>query len=352
MDGKEKSRSWFCVWNNPQNEFPDFEPHEISETVLDIWVNEKPTRSGAVAYCISSEGLIHLHMVLEDSNQARFSALKSLYPKAHLEPTKGTKEQAEDYINKRGKFVEKGEQVLYIARHGEIKGAQGRRKDLEVIQDWIEQGKSPREIMSQDIRYRMYEKIIRDAYFDKILSETPVVRDIKVFWHTGPPGSGKTYTYVKYCDQFGQDNVYLLTDYDSGGLDLYFGQKYLFLDEFRGQIKFSTLLGMLQGYKQQFHARYTNIWALWSEVHITSISAPEDVYKNMVTDNRDIDVIEQLYRRINVIVYHWKDGNGYHEFEMPMSEYKGREDLVSRALGHDIGSDFIKVGDQETLPFL
>ncbi len=351
MDGKEKSRSWFCVWNNPQIEYPDSEPHEIAETVLDIWVKEKPTRSGAVAYCISSENLIHLHMVLEDSNQARFSALKSLYPKAHLEPTKGTKEQAEDYINKRGRFTEKGEQVVYIARYGEIKGAQGQRKDLEIIQDWIEQGKTPREILSQDIRYRRYEKMIRGAYFDKRFQETPVVRDVKVFWHTGESGTGKTYSYSKYCNSFGQDNVYLFTDYDNGGLDFYSGEKYLFLDEFRGQMKFSTLLGLLQGYKQQFHARYTNVWGLWSEVHITSVLMPDEVYKNMVTDNCDTDVIEQLYRRINTIIYHSKDHNGYHKFEIPMSEYKGRKDLISRALGNNTGSDFIKVSDQETLPF-
>ena len=36
----------------------------------------------------------------------------------------GNKQQAEDYIQKLGKFEEKGEQVIYIARYGEIKGKQ------------------------------------------------------------------------------------------------------------------------------------------------------------------------------------------------------------------------------------
>lgn len=112
----EKCRSWFCVLNNPQKLYPDLEPNQIAETVLEIWIKDHPTRTGAVAYCISEQGLIHLHMVLEDSNQARFTAIQKLFPKSHIDPTRGTKEQAEDYIHKRGKFAEKGEQVIYIAK--------------------------------------------------------------------------------------------------------------------------------------------------------------------------------------------------------------------------------------------
>jgi len=73
----------------------------------------------------------HLHLVLEDSNTARFSAIKKAYPTAHIEPTMGSKAQAEDYIQKKGKFAGKGEKTLYIARRGEIQGRQGQQTDLE-----------------------------------------------------------------------------------------------------------------------------------------------------------------------------------------------------------------------------
>ena len=75
MDGKESARSWFCVLNNPQDIYSG-EPQDIAEQVLKEWVKDYPTRTGAVSYCISADGLIHLHMVLEDSNKARFSSLK------------------------------------------------------------------------------------------------------------------------------------------------------------------------------------------------------------------------------------------------------------------------------------
>ncbi len=190
LDNKESSRSWFCVLNNPQ-EIYSGEPNEIAEKCLEDWVKESPTRTGAVAYCISSDNLIHLHMVLEDSNKARFSALKHIYTKAHLEPTKGTKEQAEAYINKTGKFQEKGEKIIYIARYGEIKGSQGQRNDLVIIEELLELGKTPNEIFEMSLAFRKYDRIIRDAYYSKRAKETPMKRKIKVFWHFGEAGSGK-----------------------------------------------------------------------------------------------------------------------------------------------------------------
>ena len=64
-------------------------------------------------------------------------------------------------------------------------------------------------------------------------------------------------------------------------------------------------------------ARYANILPLWEEVHITSVIPPEKLYKN-----REHDSIQQLLRRIHVIVYHWKDKeDNYHEREFPMSDY-------------------------------
>lgn len=157
MESKASSKSWFCVFNNPQEVYSG-EPDVIAEQVLEEWVKDHPTRTGAVAYCVSADGLHHLHMVLEDTNKARFSALKKAYPKAHLEPTMGNKQQAEDYIQKRGKYQEKGEKVLYIARYGTIKGNQGARRDFDIIEQLIEEGMTPNQIMEQSFAYRRYEK--------------------------------------------------------------------------------------------------------------------------------------------------------------------------------------------------
>lgn len=351
MENTTSARSWFCVWNNPQ-EILTGDSAQIAENALDMWVTGYPTRVGAVAYCISADGLIHLHMVLEDSNKARFSAVKKAYPKAHIEPTQGNREQAEDYIQKRGKFSEKGEQVIYIARFGEIKGRQGQRKDFDIISDYIEQGLTPNQILNMNFGYRRYEKMIRSAFFEKRKNDTPFIRDVKVYWHVGLSGSGKTYTAQLLMEQRGRDEVYLVTDYDSGGFDNYCAQKVLFLEEYRGQFRYSMLLNLIDKYMYEFHSRYTNIVGLWTEVHITSIMPPEEVYRNMVTDTntRQLDPIEQLKRRITTIVYHYKDGDKYKTYEMPMTEYIDMNDLREKATGQE----FIPVteADYEQYDFL
>lgn len=327
MDSKAKTKSWFCVLNNPQDVY-DGEPNEIAEKALEEWVKDHPTRTGAVAYCISADGLKHLHMVLEDTNMARFSALKKAYPKAHLEPTMGNKQQAEDYIQKRGKFEEKGEQVIYIARYGEIKGKQGARMDFDVIEELIEQGLTPNEVMEQSFGYRRYERMIKQAYFWKRFKETPPVREIKVYWHVGESGTGKSYTYVKLVEEKGEQDVYMYSDFETGGLDNYCGEPVLFMDEFRGQIQFSVLMKLLQGYKMpsmpgiQTHCRFG------LRCNITSVLPPERVYQTMVRENRDLDTMKQLFRRINFVVYHYRDEDAkYREFIIPMEKYTDYETL-------------------------
>jgi len=316
------SKSWFCVFNNPEKYGYVGEPEKVVERVIEEWVGDSDTRTCAVNFCISAEGLNHLHAVFEDKKAMRFSAIKKLFKSMHIEPTKGNKEQAEDYINKRGKFEEKGEVIVYQGRHGEIKGAQGQRKDLERIEELILDGFNPQEIMDLDFSYRKFSNIIKEGYYRKRSKETPPLREVKVYWHIGVSGSGKSYTYVQLCEEMGEENIYFLTDYQNGGFDGYCGEKCLFMDEFKGQIPYNQLLIMLQGYKAQVHARYTNAYMLWDEVHITSVFKPSEVYKKMVTDGREVDNFEQLRRRIDYVVMHERNGNGeYIRQCIPMAEY-------------------------------
>ena len=127
------------------------------------------------------------------------------------------------------------------------------------------------------------------------------------------------------------DNVYLMNDYTGGGLDLYQGEKILFLDEFRGQLRYSVLLNMLDGYRTQVHCRYTNVYALWTEVHITSVLPPEMVYNKMVTENKDVDTLKQLMRRINTIQYHYRQSGEYLTYEMDAMDYVDYATLKSKA---------------------
>lgn len=326
------SKSWFAVFNNPQDHGYDGEPQDVLKRLVQRWIEGHPTRSCAMTYCESAEGLRHVHMVLEDEKAMRFSMIQKVFLGVHLESTKGSKEQAEDYINKRGKWQEKGESILAKDGFGVIKGCQGKSRDLDVIEELINQGKTPSEIMSVSLRYRLYEKEIKSAYFAKRKAETPFVRDVKVIWHVGASGSGKSYSCSKVMESFGEDNVYFVSQYGNGFMDDYGGQKVLFMDEFRGGIRYSELLAMLDNYKTQIHARYSDVYALWTEVHITSVFPPDALYSKMVEEHKDIDTFQQLKRRINTIVYHWRGKDNFFSYEMDMESYTDYDDLKRIAL--------------------
>lgn len=368
------SRSWFVVFNNPEyiitykcdstgelirdrnndkiiessipSEFHGQSPEELCDSCLKLWVGDSETRTGAVSYCISAKGLHHLHMVLEEAAPVRFSKVKKVFPRAHLEPTRGTKAEAENYINKLGVWAEKGEQIVCIKYHGEIKGRQGQRSDLEDIEQMLKDGIHPNDILLKSLKYERYSSMITQHYYRHKLKAAPVERDIKVYWHVGPSGCGKTHVLHQLKSEH-VDDVYLVSNYQTGYLDNYIGESILFLDEFRGQIPFSTLLTMLQGYTSYFHARYHNIAGLWTEVHITSVFPPERLYKKMVDAvDQDIDTIEQLKRRITGIFYHWKNEQEYFNYYCEMQDYISYQHLVLNALGYSPDT-FRKIEEDE-----
>lgn len=332
------SRSWFAVLNNPDKHGYAGTPQESCQQLRDEWIKDSNTRSGAWIYCVSADGLHHIHMVLEDKTSMRFTVIKKTYGTngMHFEATKGNKKQAEAYILKEPPFEEKGEQVLYVCRHGEITAAQGQRSDLLNISDLINAGMNPDEVMEVNFSYRRYEKLIRSAYFSKRKKETPVKRGVKVHFIVGESGSGKSHTYTTLCDEHDESNIYFFSDYEGGGFDNYCGEPILFLDEYKGQFRFSQLLLLLDTYKAQVHARYSNIWALWTEVYITSVYPPEELYKKMVEeDARGIDKQQQLMRRITDITYCFTDDCGdYKRYTLPMDLYKGFDNLKVEAINN------------------
>lgn len=335
IDEKElkdtKSKSWFLVIGNPQLHFLNEKnesktPQEICEEVVNEWCGNDENKSAACVYSISAKGFIHLHVCCCDKQAQRFSAVKKIFPRANIRATKGTKAQVEDYIHKRGKFEEKGEITVTSYQKGELIGRQGQRTDIKNIRDLVENGYTPQQIFKSNIVYRRYEKMVRDEYFEHKMQQTPVMRDVKVYWHVGESGCGKSYTAVKLCEEYGRDNVYIVNNYGTGMFDKYFGQSILFMDEFKCDIKFQELLSLLDVYTNQVHCRYSNSYMLWNEVHITSVFPPEECYKMMVGQSEH-DSYQQLKRRISFVVYHYKEGNEFKSFEEKIEDYTTYEGL-------------------------
>lgn len=350
------SRSWFAVFSNPEQHGYDGSPEDIIEKLKQEWIGDNPLRKGWWGYCISEKGLPHVHMVLEDSGSCRFSKVKKAYPNAHLEETKGNKKQVLAYIKKEPPFDEKGEQVLCFVSYGNIEGnkrfaVSNTNDTLATIEMLIEEGMTPNQIMYEDIRLRREENLIRKCYFAKRYKETPPMRTVKVVWHCGDSGCGKSYSYIDLCEKYGDDLVYFFSDYANrgiGGFDGYCGEPYLFMDELKqDSLPFELLLIITQGYRSQIHCRFSNCFALWEEVHITSIFSPEDIYGGMVSrENQNKDTIKQLLRRITKYVYHYKVNGEYKTFELSGDQYSDFDDLKKRATG----TEFVQIQDED-IPF-
>jgi len=351
MDDK-RCRCWFCVLNNPQKIFKDLKPEQMVDRVIETWMMKK-TRGCAVNYEIGDSKTQHMHMVLYDPAKTSFKALQKLFPSIHIEPLRGSKKDALAYIEKRDKFSEKNHTVVIPAKYaGNIEDNQGKRVDLIKVQEMIDSGMRPDDIMDENIILRRHEKIIKDAYFRKRILETPAFREVTVFWHVGEAGTGKSHSYLDLCEQYGEENIYFVSDYENGGMDNYFAEQILFLDEYKGSLPFQRFLQWLDGYKIQIHARYSNSYALWNEVHVTSVFPIEEAYSFMVdTDRRSRDSIKQLLRRIHTVVYHYKENGNFKTFELPATEYIDYATLKRQAKANIKKNDFLTVDDDEPLPF-
>ena len=335
-------------------------PEYLADFLMMLWNDSGKGRTSAVAVCESENGLYHAHMALYGNTTTLKNVANILY-KSHVEPQLGGKKELAAYLLKEGKYAEKNEKVLFTKGIEFIQDKQGKRTDLDAIEDLLIKGWTPKQILDESIYFYKYERVIKQRYIDLRLQNAPVRQKIYCEYHVGKSGSGKTYTYDLLCEQYGADNIYVMTDFDnqaSGGLDKYMemgAPEILFMDEFKGEgLSFQKLLVMLNGYtRMQTHSRYENTYNLWTQCFITSIYPPEVLYEIMVpTSYQKYDTYKQFLRRIDKVVYHYKEDGQFKQYEIDSSEYTTYEELIQKAQGNKVDKDgFIVVTEEEDNPF-
>ena len=247
--------------------------HEfVAEFVTEKWDESarENMRTCAVAVCMSEQGTYHLHMALYTKNPTTLRNVASILGNSHVEPQLGGKKALADYMTKTGKYEEKGEEVLYTIGIDNIEDVQGKRSDLEEIEDLLDKGWTPDQILDQNLRYYRFEKAIRARFARMKLKSMPRRRPVYTEYHFGDSRSGKTFCYNELCDKIGEDEIYLFTDFDnqsSGGMDKYLdagAPRAVFMDEFKGKgVSYQKLLVMMNEYpKMQTHARFENTYNL------------------------------------------------------------------------------------------
>ena len=356
---KGTASSFFGTIANPKMHILNAEPMEILIAIKDKWItDEHPKRSCALSYCISENEFEHIHFVfcvdLQNEDSIRFSSIKKLFPTAHIEATKGKRKECLDYINKVDKYAEKNEIVVESLMVGEVFGREktdtndsaSHKSIMDEIDKLLDANMTPSEIVALGMRYLKYEALIRKAYTIRITRNLGAKKNIKVYWHIGSSGTGKSYSYFKLVDRY-PGKVALISDWSNQGtcaFDSYENQPIIFLDELKpSSINFGTLLTVLDERLSSIHARYNNILATWTEVHISSIYSPHQFYDACIYESdRTSEPYRQLQRRINYVVYHKKfttnNRDYYHAITLTIEEY---EKLTRKELEDMINQDYV-----------
>ena len=335
--GYDKQRDQFLLClNHP-------EKHAYSHETIKQIIRQKFKH--VIFYCMADEiaetGTPHIHLYILLSKKKRWSAVQNAFPHAHIEAeVRGTPQQVVAYIKKESHSDKQHTQVKdSYEQWGELPAVLPTANKNEIllqIESLIAEDLKPEEIMEKSILFRQYENIIRKSFFSRRYARTPPKRDIKVYWHVGASGSGKSYTYVQLCEQYGADEVFFTSDFTnrcSALMDGYQSEKILFIDELKPYcMPYEMILQMLHGYRTQLHARFSNVYALYEEVHITSIYTPNEIYGSMVErQNQEVDSLYQLMRRIDKIIYHYRKKGIYKTYEILASEFTTYKDLQKRA---------------------
>lgn len=203
---------------------------------------------------------------------------------AHSEIMMGSISQNEKYCSKEGEYKKFGELPK-----------QGTRTDLEgLIQNIVDF-----EITTDDVcidnpmMYHLYGRTL-DKAEDLALRKKFRTEMTKCVWYTGKTGVGKSH---KAFENYTPDTHYLWTD-DKGWWDGYKQQETVIINDFRGQIKYSELLELIDKWPKKVRRRNREPMPFTSKmIIITSIGKPEQVYHKIA----QWDSLQQLYKRIELV---------------------------------------------------
>ena len=218
-----------------------------------------------------STGKLHNQMYIQMFKQCRATAIQNMIKsKCHYEVMRGSIEQNETYCSKEGVYTKLG---CFVSR--------GYRSDLHNIKDDLKNGSSLYDIMENYtgdfIRYSNGIQKMKSLIDNKQANK---FRKVTTTALIGDAGSGKT-TYV--CDKYGYENVFIVENgQDEKFLfDGYDGEKTILIDDFNGNIKYTTLLRILDGHKYGINIKNGRTYARWENIYITSNNKPSKWYKNI-----------------------------------------------------------------------
>lgn len=278
------AKTFFCVLHSKALENMGITPNWENIAELKANLNEALnliSTNYVYTICKSEKGVYHIHLVITVDKATRATTLSKNIGNAHIEPMRGTKEQADDYINKRGKFEEKGEIIL--DKDGNIEtivNNQGARTDwIEFDKLALKDGFNLNDYILEKGYTGYKEKACITRYSRLIEQKTQCFRSVEVIYVEGDTGQGKTkgvYDRHPYKEVFK-----FSTDTNNNfKFDGYKGEKILLLDELRpNQLSTGYLFQLLDGYPLRVNVKGGYMWAQWNKVYITTSYSLSEWFK-------------------------------------------------------------------------
>lgn len=124
MDSEKQSvvaKSFMATLDRPEEHGYTGTPDAVCDKLCREWTEGHASRSGVWAFCLTTEGVPHVHMVVQDKNAMRLSKLAESYAVgSHFEAVKSGYMAAEKYILQMEEQDEGAEKVLCIKQYGVI----------------------------------------------------------------------------------------------------------------------------------------------------------------------------------------------------------------------------------------
>lgn len=211
----------------------------------------------------------HFQGYCELSSQRTFASITRHMAGAHLEPRKGTAEQASTYATKLESRVD-GPWV-----HGELT-SQGRRTDLATAVTALREGGLAQLIEQHPIEYVRYHRGLERLHFHLLATQSRPVPVVTLLF--GPPGCGKTRLYA---DKYPIPSVGAKVNLAEGWFDGYTGQSKLLMDDFDGNksgIRLCSILQCLDRYPFLAPVKGAHVPLVADEIYVSTNYHPKQWY--------------------------------------------------------------------------
>lgn len=229
---------------------------------------------------VGESGTKHLQGYCEFKNRVYMSGVKkAIGARAHLEPRRGTHDEARDYCLKDGDYEELGLPTV---------SQQGRRTDLEEIRVAIAEGATDQDVATTYFgKWCIYRRSF-SAYRE--LLKPPIHRQgLRVYVLWGESGTGKS----RFAMRRGGGSVWMSSDPTLQWFDGYNGESTVVIDDYDGGANSRFLLKLLDVYAQRVPVKGGFVAWNPTTIFITSNKCPSDWHT---------DITAPLRRRIHHVL--------------------------------------------------